>query len=363
MANTLAYGFLGLERLSSQRVSKVGVARVFDAVRESVAEYSRGMNGLLASFVERTTVAKEQRELPGAGTLQPLDEWGNPRPVIEEGNYDVAYPIFMAGTAWGDNRITSKLITVEEANRRTLEAMRRDHDWMRRHILASIFDNVAWTYNDEIGPDGAAGLGNITIEALANTDTVTYTRIGGASAVDEHYLAQSASIDDSNNPFDDIYDELMEHPSNGGGPVVVYVPTNLTTSIEALTSFVAVDDPAIIYGVQTDRVGAAPFDRGLGDELLGRIDKCWVVEWRALPSSYMIAHAQGGGPVVKMREYDDASLQGFFTELHSPDGNRQIVRMLRACGFGVSNRIAACVQRIGNASYAIPSGYNAPLAA
>lgn len=360
MANVLAYGFVGLSHLNAERISTVGVDRVWRAIAESAAEHSRNINGLMAAMVERTAVAKERFMLPGSGTLQPIDQWGNPLPVREAGYYDVAYPIQGAGTAWGSNRVSRALMTVEEANRQTVETMRRDADWMRRHILASVFDNVAWAYNDEIGPGGAAGLGSITVECLANSDGTTFNLVGGTAADDEHYLAQAASIDDNNDPFDDIYEELMQHPSNRG-PVVVYVPTNLTASIESLTAFIEVGDPDIRFGTNTDQLGGV-IDRGLGDEVLGKIDKCWIIHWRALPDSYMLAHAQGAGPFVMMREYPDTSLQGLFMERNSPDGNLEEVRMLRYAGFGVRNRIAACVYRIGNGSYAIPSGYDAPLA-
>jgi hypothetical protein len=63
-----------------------------------------------------------------------------------------------------------------------------------------------------------------------------------------------------------------------------------------------------------------------------------------------------------MREYDAPELQGFFPEDHSPDGNIQEMRMIRYAGYGALNRVAAVVQRIGNGSYAIPSGYTNPLA-
>ena len=351
--NTLAYGFVGLEHLMLERLTTVGTRTVYDAIRQSAEEHSRQVNGLLASMVERTTLHQERFKLPGTGTLQPLDEWGNPKPVREAGYYDVAYPIQGGGTAFGVNRVTGALMTVEDANQRTIESLKRDGDWIKRHVMAALFDNATWTYDD-------VEFGNLTIQPLANGDTVAYTKVGGATAVDTHQLAQAAAIGDSANPFDDIYDELMEHPSNEG-PVVVYVPTNLTTTIEALTAFTEIGDPDLRYGVNTTQV-AAPFTRGLGDEVLGKVNKCWIVEWRSLPDSYMLAHAQGAGPVMAMREYPAAGLQGLFTESHSPDGNLQETRLIRYAGFGVRNRIAALVYRIGDASYAIPSGYDAPLA-
>jgi len=341
-----------------QRVSQVGAEVVFKAVEESATEHTRQINALLASLAERTTLYSERFYLPGAGTLQPLDEWGNPLPVREEGYYDVAYPIQGGGTAWGDNRITRALMQVEEANRYTLESLKRDADWLRRHVMAALFDNVAWTFDDQLH-------GNITIQPLANNDAVVYTRTGGTTSTDNHYLAQAAAIADAADPFDDIYSELMEHPSNDG-PVVVYVPTDLVSSIEALTAFIEIGDPDLIYGASVTQVEADEtlLDeiRGPGDEVHGKVDKCWIVEWRALPDNYMIAHARGGGPVLRMREYEAVALQGFFPERFSPDGNTLVTRMLRYAGFGVVNRIGALAYRIGNASYGIPTGYDAPLA-
>jgi len=360
MANTLSYGFIGLEELSKERVSDVGIERIWTAIEASHAEHQRQIDGLMATMVEKTIKAKQQLQLPGSGTSQPLDEWGNPRPVREAGYYNLAYPIQGAGHAWGTNRVSRALMTVEEANRQTVEALRRDADWIKRHIMAAIFSNDTWDFTDRIGPDGADGLGAITIQCLANTDTVVYLRVGGDSAVDEHYLAQAAAISDSADPFEDIYEELMEHPSNTE-PVVVYVPTNLKASTMALTAFVPVGDSEIAYGTSTDLL-RGPIGRGLGDKVLGRVDECWIVQWRSLPDNYIIAHAQGAGPVLKMREYPASSLQGVIAENHSPDGNLSEVRSIRYAGFGVCNRVAACCCRIGNGSYAIPSGYDTPLA-
>src|SRR3990172_1283304 len=245
---TTTFGLLKTSDLYTQRIQTVGVGRVYDAVRAHAAEYTRVILGMIAELAERTILAQEQIELPGDGTLQPLDEDGNPLPVLPSGNYQVAYPIQGAGTAWGTNRISRALMTVEESNRNTMDAMQKDADWIIRHLLSAVFDNVAWTYNDKAGADGAKGLGDVTIQPLANNDTVVYTRKGNAAAAtDNHYLAQADAIDDSHNPFPTIETELLEHPSNTGR-ILVYTPTNLKDSIMALTSFVDVDDPNIDFG-------------------------------------------------------------------------------------------------------------------
>lgn len=351
----ISYGFIGLEHMFSQRVEDVGIPVIRDAIALTVAEYNRQIASLTSKLVTPTENWQERFKLPGFGTHQPLDEWGNPQPTKPSGFYDVAYPIFGAGSAYGDNRVSRALATVEEVNDLTWMVLLNDIDWMRRRILSALFSNVAWTYED-------SEHGNLTIQPLANGDTVTYVRVGGTSSTDTHYLAQAAAIADVTNPFPTIYAELVEHPSNTG-PIVVFVPTNQVTAIQGLSSFTEVVDPDIIVGVGNNRLGGVPAEiKAFGDEVLGKTDKCWIVEWKQLPDNYMIALDFGAPSIMRMREYKAASLKGLFPEFHSPDGNLIVSRFLRYAGFGVQNRVGALVYRIGDAAYAVPTGFTAPLA-
>lgn len=361
--NTVAYGFTGLADLFAQRVVEVGYPRIYTAITDTLAEYNRITGSILSTWVARTTVAQEQIELANEGTLQPVDEWGIPLPVQVSGSYKVAYPIQGGGTAFGDNRISRAMMTVEEANRYTLDSLKRDADWLMRHALAALLDNTTWTFNDKIGPNGTKGLGDITIQPLANGDAVTYLRRGGASSADNHYYAQAAGIADATNPFPTLRAELVEHPRNRG-PLVSYVASSLAASIGALTEFVEASDPDVRYGANSDTLEANRAEiLGPGVEVLGKTktSNMWVVEMPNLPSGYMISVATGAGPALRMREYPAPELQGFFPETFSPDGNKVLRSFLRYAGFGVSDRTAMVVSYIGNAAYQIPSGYETPL--
>lgn len=358
---TTTFGLLKTSDLYAQRVTTVGIQRVYDAVRSHVQEYTRVLNEFVQAMAEKTTIAQEQFELPGDGTLQPLDEDGNPLPVLPSGSYQVGYPIQGGGTAWGTNRVSRELMTVEEAERNTLDAERRDADWMIRHILAAILDNVAWTYNDKVGANGAKGLGPISIQPLANGDAVTYVRRGATDpATDNHYLAQSDAIDDTHNPFPAIEAELSEHPSNGNRRILCYVASNIKDDIMDLATFVPVADPNVSDPNEATATNVP--NPGFGDEVLGYIKgtKCWIVLWSYLPDGIIFSKVEGK-TILKMREYPAGALQGFFPENHNVDGNHLITRMIRYAGFGVSDRVAACVMLIGAGSYSIPTGYDAPL--
>lgn len=313
---------------------------------------------MMSGWVEETTVTKERVELPGSGTLQPLDEtgWGNPVPTFESGYYEVGYPIQAGGDAWGTNRVSRRLMTLAEANRQTLATIRKDATWMRQHMLAAIFDNGEWNYGDKL-------MGDVVVKPLANNDSVVYLKNGETQpATAQHYLAQSEAISDAYNPFPTIYDLLDIYPANSG-PYVVYIPTNLKNHVEALSDFVKVTDPDIDPAITRDRLRSGMDAAAAlpGGRVFGKTDQVWIVEWRALPANYMIGVSMGAGQFLRMRQWPDATLQGLYPELDDSDPNLNINAFLRYAGFGVYNRIGACVYQIGSSSYSVPTGYNTPM--
>ncbi|WP_273845408.1 hypothetical protein [Rubrobacter calidifluminis] len=363
----IAYGFVDLQDLFSQRVAEVpnGYALVSTAIEESTREYSRVVDGMLSTFATDVTVAKEHYLEPVGGTLQPLDEFGNPLPVQGRRGYDVAYPIQGAGTAFGTNRLSRAMMTVAEANQRTVDAQNRDRDWLKRHILAAILTSSPYNWFDQtLEQIGIRGMGNLTVMPLANGDSSVYVGRGGRVLTNHsHYMAQSDDISDAANPFGAIWENLMEHPSNQGKRLIVYVADNLASQIASLTGFIPPRDSDVSLGSIYSEVANAP-DVGFGDVYLGYVmapGRAHIISWGELPDGYMIATVEGV-PFLGRRQYPVASLQGFFTENHSPDGNVFETRMIRYCGFGVRNRVGAVAFQVGAANYTTPAEYQAPLA-
>jgi len=355
MANQLLYGFISLKDLATRRVTEVGVNVVWDAIQATVAEHNRQMAALNALFAERTTQFKERFISPTVARLQPLDDNGRARPIKTAGYYDVAYPIQAGGATWGANYVTSKKMTVQEASDLTATLISADVRWMRDHILAALFTNASWSHTDDLK-------GSLTIQGLANSDAVKYLLLQGADAgaTDTHYLAQADAIDDTHNPFEGIYDELKEHPENAG-EVVAFIPTNLKASVKALTEFHAEADPNIRVGANTDVV-SGNLGVATPGTLFGYTDsKVWLVEWRSLPDSYIIATTTQGARPLKMREHEETELQGFNLVAQRDDHPYNESQWLRYAGFGGYNRVGALVKRIGNGTYAIPTNYTVPM--
>jgi hypothetical protein len=149
---------------------------------------------------------------------------------------------------------------------------------------------------------------------------------------------------------------------------VCYIASNLTTTTTGLASFVPVKDDALVLGsaaTSIDEGALAAIQRArMGGTILGRTDECWIVELPMLPAGYIVSVCLDSGKVLAMREYDVPALQGFFIDPKTKmEDALYDMTLLRMCGFGVQNRIAATVTLIGAGAYAVPTGYAAPLAA
>lgn len=350
-----SYGFINLKHLYTERLNDSTVPYVTDAIAASVAEHNRQIDALLGLFALSTDEYKVRYAQLGANRLQPLDENGRARPVVPAGYYDVAFPIRDAGTAWGATFKARELMTVADADRITGMMTNGDAVWVRDQLMAALFAAATYTYTDD-------AYGALTVQPLANGDTVTYLRAGSMTAsTDTHQLAQAATIADANDPYTAIYSELTEHPENSGD-VVVLIASDLVATTKALTGFHQLADPNIELGSGSARL-IGTFGTNVPGTLLGYHDAgCWIAEWPSIPSTYMIATMTGGERPLAMRQYPAASLQGFVQvpddRNNHPFYERQYVRY---AGFGAWNRVGALTYRIGNGTYAVPTGYTPPI--
>jgi hypothetical protein len=345
----LAYGFVDLEHLFARRVNEVGVETITRAIDLTLQEHNRTVNALLSELVSRTTEVKERVRVPGQTELQPLDEWGIPRATQEYLYIEAGYPLFHAGDAIGRNRVARALMTVQELNDEIVRIQAEDGRWIKRHLLAALLDNQAYTFTDPRH-------GSVTVHPLANGDAQLYPFVGGTVGPDDHYRAVT-TISDSSNPFRTIYQELAEHPGNRL-PYVALIANNLRDSVESLASFVPVDDPDIQRAATQAEV-SAQFPTSLVDEPLGKVGGVWVGVLRSLPDNYIVAFARGES-IVRMRELPAPELQGLVRD-EIREGNIEQIRFYRSAGFGVWNRTGAVAVYVGGTTYQVPSGYDAPL--
>lgn len=354
MANQVLYGFETLQTLADRRVTDVGVQVVNDAIVQAVAEHNRQIDALMGLFVEQTTEFKRKYRQMGVRRLQPLDEQGRALPTMSGASYDVAWPIQRAGDAIGYTHEAAIKATVGELQARLAELLAADARWMRDHMLAALLDKNSWTFVDDEH-------GSLTILPLANGDSVTYQISGGDAATDNHYIAQAAGIADATNPFPTIRTELTEHPENGG-EVVAIIPTGLVATTKALAGFHAASDPNLRVGMgETELVGSLGV--ALPGDIIGYVDGVWVVEWRNMVASYIVAATTEGPRALRMRQHPEPELQGFSRQADRNDYPWYEQQWARRAGFGAYNRVGAVAYFVaaGDTTYDVPAGYSNPM--
>lgn len=350
-----AYGFVGLEELGRFRIDQVenGVSVYREAVERSLAFINAKNAAWRAWLSADVPGAKELYEMAGGGTLQDIDEHDNPLPTVQMAAQDVAFPIRGGGDATGTDRVSRALMTFAEGNRAVQQAEMRDKRWHINYMMAAVFRNTPYQFLDR-SRRTYRGAGNLTIKPLANGDGDQYITNGGSGVgPDNHYLPLVGAISASNNPFEQIEEELVEH-QDAAGEVDVYVARDLVAPIELLPNFHEPRDPNITYGSGQSTVARG--DKGIGDKYVGYVGGCHIIRMNALPAGYIFAQARDQKP-LGYRQYPAASIQGLFQETHSPDGNHLETRFLRYGGYGCRNRVAALCMQTGLAAggqYSVP---------
>jgi hypothetical protein len=353
VANSLLYGFYQLKDVANSRAIEYADA-LNAAIVMTLAEHNAQVNDLLGLFAEPTTDYQRRFVAASNNRLQAGDENSRANPV-KGSTYDVQFPIQKGDTAWGENFITRRKMTVQQVNNAISQMLKGDITWLRDHVLAALFYNsTGWTIVD---PEW----GTLTIQGLANGDSTLYAKIGAVAAADTHQLAQAAAIADATNPFSTAYAELMEHPENQGSEIVSLISSSLTATATALTPFVDVSDPNVIRGSGTDAVVGTPSGLPSSATLLGRTNNVWVAEWGWLPTDYMVTLAVGAEKPLKMRQDPEPDLQGFVKADTRTDYPFSEEQYFRRAGFGAWNRVGAVVTRIGNGTYAIPTNFGSPM--
>jgi hypothetical protein len=353
MPTTLLNGFSDLRDVVNNRVTDDLIPVVTAAVDAAVAEHNKVLDDMLKLFVHKTTQFKIRYKSPFAANLQPLDEHGRARKVKTAGHYDIGLPIRDAGIALGDTRMARVKQTVQDVNDKLALILDGDKRWMRDQIMAALVYNSNYTFSD---PEH----GDLAVKALANTDGTIYLLRAGneAGAEAQHYRFVSA-MDNTNQPFATIYRDLTKLPENaGGGKVISFIPTNLEDEVTGLTNFIEEDDPDILLGANSDRLTGS-LGASVPGEVLGKVDRNWIVRWDALPDDTVISVITSGERAIAMREHPEAELQGFNRVAERNDDPYYESQFVRMAGFGGWNRVNAMVYRIGG-SYTVPTGYSVP---
>ena len=344
-----------------------GQRAIYDVAAAWVAERNAALDAALALFVGETTDEYSRRyKLPGGGYLQRRGSQGRPVAVKASGSWDVAFPLedFAAQMAWND--VDMAYMTVRELENHLNTVWVQNQNTVRFELIKALVNNTADTFSDPLH-------GDLTIQPLANGDTVVYPPVLGASAeaTDDHYLESGylyTAISDVNDPYETMAGELEEHfdAPTGGGAIAVFQPASVTPYTTQLTNFVSVAKMGIQYGSTTDLAGPIPAELMSIGRVLGKMEDSgvWVVEWRYLPTAatpYLVGlHLNAAKPLVKRIDPADTGL-GEGLQLVADDSEMPFSAAFwrHRLGFGVGNRLNGVVlEMAAGGTFTIPTDYD-----
>lgn len=355
MANVQTWGFYQLEDVYDRLISDLDSTVIDTAVRESAAQYMRDVEAMRTALIMRTTARDGYFELPTSGEPQPASENGTPRPTQGYRRINQGYPMWRAMDSFGWNRETYAKQTVQNMDKEVLRMQSKFARWNMRRMLAPIFTNVSWTFEEE-------GRTNLTVRGLATTaDGSIYLDQNGDLATFEHYTGQADAISNSANPFTANQAILRGHAANTG-VVVHYIGAGLVEDTMALASFYPYNPNGglVEYGDGVDLAsGSVSRYLGFGNRVIGVVGDGVIVEAARMPANYVLSVVEGLDKLLVMREEPQATLQGLQVVPFQVDSNFRKWDFYEKVGYAVNNPIGAAVREIGDASYDIPAGYDA----
>lgn len=354
------FGILGLSDTERVFANTVGQAVVYDGIARLVDRYNQELTAALSVFVEEQTENfKERYKLPGGGRLQRRGGYAASAAVKAYGGYDVAYPLEDFGAQLADSDVALAYMTLQDLDRHLDTIFAQDANTVRFEILKALLNNTQDTFVDPLH-------GSLTIEPLANGDSVTYPPVLGSEseATDSHYLESgyaASSISDTNNPYITIRDELEEHfgAVQGGANILAFINNAQVTKTEALTDYVDLTDRFMQAGQDTATLFNLP--GRLPGRVIGRTNGCWIIEWRWIPANYIVAVDADAPKPLKMR-VDPANTglpRGLALVATDDKYPLESAHYRHRFGIGCGNRLNGVVMELGTGgSYTIPSGYS-----
>lgn len=353
-ANAITYGFMQLEDVYDARVATLEAEKIDTAVTASAEMHTRDVDAVLNTLVTPTTARDAAYELPTSGELQPMSEDGTPIPTQNFREIAQGYPMMRGADSFGLNREAYAKLTVGEMDKLMAAVQSKDARWMIRRALAAIFTNVSWTFKEK-------GRTDLTVRGLAVTgDGSIFLNENGDLTTADHYTGQAGAIGNTTNPYTANEAILRAHPANTG-VIVHYIPPGLVADTQALASFYPPrDNPLIDYGDGVDFASsAAARYLGFGNDIVGVVGEGVIVVSHRLPAGYVVSIVDGVEKLLVMRQEPEADLQGLQTVPIQVDSNFRKWDFYRKAGFAVRNPIGAAVREIADASYDIPTGFDA----
>lgn len=368
MANTQIYAALGVPDDDYAFLRTYGQEVIYDATMALLGDHNADVEAMTAFFIEKDTKDHAIKyKLPGVGRLQRRGRQSTAAAIKATGDWTVQFPLEDFAASLQVDDVSFAYMTLGQYDLQLGAVLKADVNTRRFEILRALFNNTARPFVDE-------NWGSLTVQPLANGDSVLYPPVVGSevNATANNYIGVPANISaanaitDSTNPIPTIVNTLEQHfgTPTGGSKIVILVNNAQTSGIQGLTNFDTVPNRFVQYGVNVSLATEALFPEGMPPgRVLGETDSALVIEWRWIPAGYMVGmHTEAAKPLMRRTDPPETGL-GTGLQLIVEDTNSVIWKQTwrNRFGIGCGNRLNGVVCDLtaagGANTYSIPSSF------
>lgn len=365
------FGAYGLADTDYAFINTIGQQVVYDATLQVLGDHNANLAAAESILVAGTTWDHTVRfKLPMEGYLQRKTSASTTMMSKPNAGWDVSFPLEEFGGSIGWDRVALAYMTMGQYDLAIKGILRKDVNTRRKAMLEAIFNNTSRTFKDENFPD-------LTIQPLANGDAVLYPPVIGttAEATANNYLASgyvSSAISDTNDPIATIVNALEQYlgTPTGGSKIAVFCNNAETPRIQALTNFDAIPNRFVAPGFNTPLVpwNGVPESQGRyasdtmegwkgPGRILGETDSALIVEWRWIPSGYLLGvHLEAPPPLRRRIDPPQVGLgDGLMLTTQDMDQPLKHSEWTNRFGYGVENRLNGVVMQLTAGSYTVPT--------
>lgn len=339
---------IGIQDLARQMALAYGVDNLIRDIQADTAVYNALIDEQVREYAEITRDVTRRSGTDSGTEDTELDETGRAYTQKSAGGYDVAFPLRTYGYAVGWTAKALKRATVEDIARTTLAAQKAYRARIIRQLQAALYSPTNYTTRDF-----AATRVTLNVKALANGDGTNYGLDVNGNAIatnHSHYLASSTLTSAA---VQSLINTVLEHES---GQVVIEISALDLGAWQALTGFVAAQDPVIIQPTTATQL-ALPLDTTKTDNrFVGRIFGANVYTKTWAKSGYAVARIQNGARrALAMRQSAVPGEQGMYLSGTNSAYPLEANQWEWSFGFGANERLAAAVLDYGHSTYTQPS--------
>ncbi|KKN52915.1 hypothetical protein LCGC14_0607770 [marine sediment metagenome] len=348
------YSLVDLLQQRFASAAEFGLDTINEILQRDLANYNSQVNDQMGLFADPLVKQSRIYGVSAVNSMTEVDEFGQAPSNRNLPGVTVSFPLSMYKSALGWTSKYMEIATPREIASKFLESRRGHAQQLILQMRRSIFNSNNFTHIDKL-TNGVS----LAIKRLINADSADIPDSPAGATFDgsthDHYNARAAAL--ANADVNGLVSDVTEHGNTRGVKIIVTLGAD-KTAISALSLFIPISDPGLIYHTANETRRKEAFE-DLENQLIGfwgdTSVEVWVKPWGLTGYFLCVATGMPEKP-IGFRQRKQTALQGLRI-LPSISGEYPLLaqNMEAEFGMGIWNRTAGAVLYTGATSWVNPA--------